>query len=628
MLHTLTPQLYAYASIVLVSALLGAFYILFLSRKHSFRFQRSYLLAIPMVCLLQVGAYFAKSYVEGKHVPEVMTMTQEEAEAYLALHPEAVVEEDVLPLPEYSQNAVIPSKETHPEEAPTKVAPVVLTLTADTLRTALSIAIPAVSVILLLVIIIPLVRLRLRMRKGTFEEARAEDNILQASWIQTPFSFGRTIFLPMGRTPDEEHLFILHEQAHIACRHYIDVWAIELLTRLMWFNPVLWMVRKMLRDLHEFEADRLVLEQGTDAYAYQCLLVSEASEDCTIIANGFNNSFIRRRIKEMKRTERVGLSRFGKLLTALWVIILTGATVAFALPQKPATIVHVMRDTRAMGVDTCYVEEIVAPPQVSITQPLFVVHAHGDTTEFTSIVSETPDSMYSQRLFIKYPARSKEEATAISGRIQNHVQTALRLVEVDKLHQDISSHIQNQVQTMLRLADVDKLLQDVAQAPTTPSPAPQQEANETPSNAETPHDRSQELDNPYVAHSYAPNGWRYVAELPKHDPNDKRRIKLRHEGDETFLTFAKKIRNENELVRFGGPDSYIVDATTGVHYKARRCIPDYAWHYFYVKDMVGETIEVTVVFPRIPDSTEWIELYQVTRDKQSGEMLKVAQIME
>ena len=604
MLHTLTPQLYAYASIVLVSALLGAFYILFLSRKHSFRFQRSYLLAIPMVCLLQVGAYFAKSYVEGKHAPEVMTMTQEEAEVYLAQHPEAVVEEDVSPLPEQPQNAVIPSKETRQEEAPAKDAPVVLTLTADTLLTALCIAIPAVSVILLLVIIIPLVRLRLRMRKGTFEEARAEEHILHASWIQTPFSFGRTIFLPMGRTPDEERLFILHEQAHIACRHYIDVWAIELLTRLMWFHPVLWMVRKMLRDLHEFEADRLVLEQGTDAYAYQCLLVSEASEDCTIIANGFNNSFIRRRIKEMKRSERVGISRFGKLLTALWVIILTGATVAFALPQKPATIVQVMRDTRAMGVDTCYVEESAIPPQVTITQPSYIVHMNRDSTEITHMIFEEQDSTYSQRFIIKIPARSKEDATEISSRIQNQVQTALKL------------------------ADVDKLLQDVAQAPTTPSPAPQQEANETPSNAETPHNRSQELDNPYAAPTYAPNGWRYVAELPKHAPNDKRRIKLHHEGDETFLTFAKKIRNENELVRFGGPDSYIVDATTGVHYKARRCIPDYAWHYFYVKDMVGETIEVTVVFPRIPDSTEWIELYQVTRDKQSGEMLKVAQIME
>ena len=173
-----------------------------------------------MVCLLQVCAYFAKSYVEGKHAPEVMTMTQEEAEVYLAQHPEAVVEEDVSPLPEQSQNAIIPSKETRQEEAPAKDAPIVLTLTADTLRTALSIAIPAVSVVLLLAIIIPLVRLRLMMRKKTNEGAHSDGNILHAAWIQTPFSFGRTIFLPVGRTPDEERLFILH--AIEFCLFFLD----------------------------------------------------------------------------------------------------------------------------------------------------------------------------------------------------------------------------------------------------------------------------------------------------------------------------------------------------------------------------------------------------------------------
>lgn len=598
MLHTLTPLLYGYASMMLVSVLLVAFYLIFLSRKHSFRFQRSYLLAIPVVCLLQVGASFAKSYFEAQQTPEVLTMTQAEADVYLKEHPEAVMQQEVIPtLLEPQVATEIPSEEVAPTKAPT-----VISFTETSLRTALCIALPAVSAVLLLIIIVPLVQLRFKMRKLSFEGDSSNGNILRAAWIQTPFSFGRLIFLPAGRTPADERLFIQHEQAHIACRHYIDVWAIELLTRLMWFNPVLWMVRKTLRDLHEFEADRLVLEQGTDAYAYQCLLVSEASEDCTIIANGFNNSFIRRRIKEMKRTERVGISRFGKLLTALWVIILTGATVAFALPQKPATIVQVMRETRAMGVDTCYVEEIVAPPQVTITQPLFIVQGYGDSTEFTSIVSETPDSMYSQRLFIKYPARSKEEATKISSRIQNQVQTALRL------------------------ADVDKLLQDVAQASTTPSPTPQQKATEVPSTEKTLHDRSQEVDNPYAKPTHG--GWRYIMGLPKHDANDKRLIRLRHSDNETFITFAKKIHSDRELVRFGGPDSYIVDTATGVHYKARRSIPGSAWHYFYVMDMKDETIEVTVVFPRIPDSTEWIELYQITRDLQSGDMLKVAQIME
>ena len=602
MLHTLSPQLYAYASIVLVSALLGAFYILFLSRKHSFRFQRSYLLAIPMVCLLQVGAYFAKSYVEGKHVPEVMTMTQEEAEAYLALHPEAKVQEDMFPLPEHAQNAVIPSTDTRQEEAPTKEKTAVLTLTADTLRTALCIAIPAVSVVLLLVIIIPLVRLRLMMRKEANGDAHSDGNILHAAWIQTPFSFGRTIFLPVGRTPDEEHLFILHEQAHIACQHYIDVWAIELLTRLMWFNPVLWMVRKTLRDLHEFEADRLVLEQGTDAYAYQCLLVSEASEDCTIIANGFNNSFIRRRIKEMKRTERITINRLGKLLTTLWVIMLTGATVAFALPQKPATIVHVMRDASVRGVDTCYVEGSAIPPQVTITQPLFIVQGYGDTTEFTSIVSETPDSMYSQRLFIKYPARSKEEATEISSRIQNQVQTMLRLADVESLRKNVES-----------------LRKNVAQALADSPPASQQEANK-----EIPQSTSTE----YVAPTHDHNGWRYVMDLPLHAPNDQRRMWIRHEGNETHITFAKYISSDDEIVRFGGPDSYIVDPATGYHYKARRSIPAYAWHYFHVKGMKGKTVDITVVFPRIHDTARWISLYQVTSHLQSGERINVKQYLQ
>ena len=592
MISSFYPLLYGYASMMLVSVLLVAFYLIFLSRKHSFRFQRNYLLAIPVVCLLQVGASFAKSYFEARQTPEVLTMTQAEADVYLKEHPEAVMQQEVIPtLPEPQVATEIPTEEVAPTEAPT-----VISFTEASLRTALCIALPAVSAVLLLIIIVPLVQLRFKMRKLSFEGDSSNGNILRAAWIQTPFSFGRLIFLPAGRTPADERLFIQHEQAHIACRHYIDVWTIELLTRLLWFNPVLWMVRKTLRDLHEFEADRLVLEQGADAYTYQCLLVGEASEDCSIIANGFNNSFIRRRIKEMKRTERIGVSRFGKLLTALWVIMLIGATVAFALPHKPATIVHIIRDTRVMGVDTCYVEESAIPPHVAINRPSFIVHTDGDSTEFTSIVSETPDSMYSQRLIIKYSARSKEEATAISSRIQN------------------------QVQTVLGLADVDKLLQDVEQAPTTPSPAPQQKASEEP----TPQSTSTEYEFPTHDH----NGWRYVMDLPLHAPNDQRRMWIRHEGNETHITFAKYISSDDEIVRFGGPDSYIVDTATGYHYKARRSIPAYAWHYFHVKGMKGKTVDITVVFPRIHDTARWISLYQVTSHLQSGERINVKQYLQ
>jgi hypothetical protein len=210
--------------------------------------------------------------------------------------------------------------------------------------------------------------------------------------------------------------------------------------------------------------------------------------------------------------------------------------------------------------------------------------------------------MYSQRLFIKYPARSKEEATAISSRIQNQVQTMLRLADVESLRKNVES-----------------LRKNVAQAPSTPSPAPQQEANK-----EIPQSTSTE----YVAPTHDHNGWRYVVDLPLHDPNDQRRMWIRHVGNETHITFAKYISSDDELVRFGGPDSYLVDPATAEHYKARRSIPAYAWHYFHVKGMKGKIVDITVVFPRIHDSAQWIALYQVTSHLQSGERYNVKQYLE
>ena len=103
---------------------------------------------------------------------------------------------------------------------------------------------------------------------------------------------------------------------------------------------------------------------------------------------------------------------------------------------------------------------------------------------------------------------------------------------------------------------------------------------------------------------------------------------IRHEGNETHITFAKYISSDDEIVRFGGPDSYIVDTATGYHYKARRSIPAYAWHYFHVKGMKGKTVDITVVFPRIHDTARWISLYQVTSHLQSGERINVKQYLQ
>ena len=177
--------------------------------------------------------------------------------------------------------------------------------------------------------------------------------IVRKPWVSTPFSMGRIIFLPMGKSKEAEDIFIKHEKAHIQSLHYIDVWCIEVMVRLLWFNPMLWVVRKYLRDLHEFEADRLVLAQGVDVHSYQCLLLEVASDECSILTNGFNQSFIRRRIKEMKRKGVTVLGHWGKTAAILWGVTLVGASTIFALPEQNTVVIHIEKQITATG-DTIY----------------------------------------------------------------------------------------------------------------------------------------------------------------------------------------------------------------------------------------------------------------------------------
>ena len=67
-------------------------------------------------------------------------------------------------------------------------------------------------------------------------------------------------FLPEGRlTPGGRRLVVMHEQAHIALGHAAEGLLIEFFLRLLWFNPVMWlMVRQVDRDI-ELACDEMAL---------------------------------------------------------------------------------------------------------------------------------------------------------------------------------------------------------------------------------------------------------------------------------------------------------------------------------------------------------------------------------
>ena len=42
---------------------------------------------------------------------------------------------------------------------------------------------------------------------------------------------------------------------------------------LQWFNPAAWMLMKDMQDIHEYEADHWVIENGIDAKAYRLSII-------------------------------------------------------------------------------------------------------------------------------------------------------------------------------------------------------------------------------------------------------------------------------------------------------------------------------------------------------------------
>lgn len=340
---SLIPMLQGYGSILLVSTLLMAFYLLVMSRKQSFRFQRMYLLAIPAVCFLQIVALAVLPKIMPQREVEVITLTQEEARRYQYENPDTKVIAEEMPAAEAEG---ISTPTPLPENGQ-------FVISASTIQKCIYLGIPIVSALLLLIVLIPLVQILFRTRAIRRSSMDGSCTIVRESWVSAPFSMGRIIFLPMGRSKEAEEIFIKHEKAHIQSLHYIDVWCIEVMVRLLWFNPMLWVVRKYLRDLHEFEADHLVLAQGVDVHSYQCLLLEVASDECSIFTNGFNQSFIRRRIREMKRKGVTVLGHWGKTSAILWCITLVGASAIFALPEQNTVVIHIEKQITATG-DTIY----------------------------------------------------------------------------------------------------------------------------------------------------------------------------------------------------------------------------------------------------------------------------------
>ncbi|MBB6611162.1 TonB family protein [Pontibacter sp. Tf4] len=142
----------------------------------------------------------------------------------------------------------------------------------------LAIVYAAAALVLLIRLGVQLYKLRGIIRSATpLPNYSSEATVLQTQSNYPTFAFLNYIFLhPQGHLSSQEQQQVLaHELAHVRLGHSYDVLYYELLTAVLWFNPLVWLLKAELRDVHEYQADAAVVSVYQPE-AYSSLLAKEA----------------------------------------------------------------------------------------------------------------------------------------------------------------------------------------------------------------------------------------------------------------------------------------------------------------------------------------------------------------
>lgn len=198
-----------------------------------------------------------------------------------------------------------------------------------------------------------------RLGTATVENGR---RIVRSAKIDTPFSFLRTIYLPTSLAPEHCEVVIQHECAHIRHHHSLERIAMELMKAVLWFNPFVWLFSRLLTEVHEFEADREVIDSGFNNRLYATSIFTQAFGFSPDIANGLQSSLTKKRFKMMTK-QRPSTRSLLRLAAALPVV----ATLAmlFSVRAQATVYLPIEKQSPESAADFTEVRTYSAEPVLS-----------------------------------------------------------------------------------------------------------------------------------------------------------------------------------------------------------------------------------------------------------------------
>ena len=147
--------------------------------------------------------------------------------------------------------------------------------------------------------------------------------------VSSAFSFFNWIFLPQNMDAETAEQIVEHEKLHGNYYHTFDLILVELFAAFFWFHPLVYLFRRDLKSVHEFQIDHFLLKGRIKTSDYLRLLLNNLERSGTTAAfcNNFNGSTIERRVKMITKTKSSGWKTARYILL---VPLIASITMAFS----------------------------------------------------------------------------------------------------------------------------------------------------------------------------------------------------------------------------------------------------------------------------------------------------------
>lgn len=283
--------------IVLCSGLFLALYRLLIQRKAGYTFCRRYLV-VTLILAAVIPAFDVPVYVE-KAAPA-------EAAQPAPVPAPTVRSSQISQIPQTSQiirpsQAVQEIVQSAPVSDPNVVAP-----SFRMNWNAFAVAVYLVGLLVSLALMLRSYIIIARLKKGSRLSREDGYELAQNDDVESPFSFGKTIFMGRVSSDSERRQILSHEMSHIGHHHTQEKLLMSAIRSCLWFNPFAWLQERHLEEVQEWQADADVLAHGFNVDDYRNTILKTLLGVNPAATSGLNSSFTKKRMQQMGTEENHG----------------------------------------------------------------------------------------------------------------------------------------------------------------------------------------------------------------------------------------------------------------------------------------------------------------------------------